>query len=112
MRKAATLLAAITVALVLAASAGAGVRKVSYLTSVVSPNEYASLTVNVSPRARCTIAVVYASGVSKARGLGAKTGGRITWRWKVGSSTTAGRWPVRINCGKSGKLNLTLRVRR
>ena len=111
MTKAATLLAALTVALVLVASGGAAVRKVSF-TSVVSPNDYASLTVNVAPRARCTIAVVYASGVSKARGLGAKTGGRITWRWKVGSSTTAERWPVRVVCGKSGKLNLTLRVRR
>ena len=73
MTKAATLLAALTVALVLVASGGAAVRKVSF-TSVVSPNDYASLTVNVAPRARCTIAVVYASGVSKARGLGAKTG--------------------------------------
>ncbi|HSF61031.1 MAG TPA: hypothetical protein VLA69_05000, partial [Gaiellaceae bacterium] len=69
MRKAATLLAAITVAVVLAASAGAAVRKVSF-TSVVSPNDYASLTVNVSPRARCTIKVVYETTVSRAKGLG------------------------------------------
>ena len=96
-------------ALVLAASANATVRKVAF-TNVVSPNDYASLTVSVSPRARCTITVIYDTTVSHARGLGPKTGGRITWRWKVGSSTHAGRWPVRVDCGKSGKLSLRLRV--
>jgi hypothetical protein len=43
------------------------------------------LTVNVSPRARCTIEVIYDTVVSKAKGLGPKTGGRITWRWRFGS---------------------------
>jgi hypothetical protein len=80
-------------------------------TATVSPNEYASLTVSVSPRARCTIRVEYDTVVSKARGLGAKTGSRLTWRWKVGSATHAGRWPVTVDCGKSGRLNLRLRVR-
>lgn len=45
-------------ALVLAASASATVRKVAF-TAVFSPNDYASLTVAVSPRARCTITVIY-----------------------------------------------------
>jgi hypothetical protein len=67
--------------------------------------------VSVSPRARCTIRVEYDTVVSKARGLGAKTGSRLTWRWKVGSATHAGRWPVTVDCGKSGRLNLRLRVR-
>jgi hypothetical protein len=109
MPRATVLLACAATALVLAVPASAAVRKVSF-TSVVSPNEYATLTVAVSPRARCTIKVTYDTVVSKARGLGPKTGGRITWRWKVGSSTHPGRWPVVVDCGRSGKLILRLRV--
>ena len=100
---------ALLLTLAITASASASVRKVSF-TSVVSPNEYASLTVRVSPRARCTIKVVYDTTVSRAQGLGPKTGSRITWRWKVGSNTNAGRWPVTVDCRKSGKLSLRLRV--
>jgi hypothetical protein len=100
----------VVAALVLAVTAGAAVRKATF-TSMVSPNDYASLTVTVSPRARCSITVVYDTVISHAKGLGAKTGTRITWRWKVGSATHAGRWPVKVDCGKSGRLNLTLRVR-
>ena len=73
-------------------------------TSVVSRNDYATLKVNVRPRARCTIKVGYPS----APGLRAKTGGLITWRWKVGSNTKLGRWPVIVNCGPTGRF--TLRV--
>jgi hypothetical protein len=98
-------------ALVLAATAGATVKKVSF-TATVSPNDYASLTVRVSPRARCTIKVVYDTVVSSAKGLGPKTGTTITWRWKVGSATNPGRWPVTVDCRKSGKLSLRLRVLR
>lgn len=103
------LVAALVLALVVTASASATVRTVRF-TKVVSPNDYASLTVRVAPRARCTIKVVYDTTVSRAKGLGAKTGGLITWRWKVGTSTNPGRWPVTVNCGKSGKLTLRLRV--
>jgi len=53
---------------------------------------------------------VYETVISKAKRLGPKTGTRITWRWKVGSSTHAGRWPVTVDCGKSGKLSLRLCV--
>ncbi len=45
-----------------------------------------------------------------AKGLGPKTGGKITWRWRVGASTHPGRWPVIVRCGKSGTLRLRLRV--
>jgi hypothetical protein len=38
----------------------------------VSPNEYAQLTVKISPRAPCTICVEYDAVVSKAKGLGPK----------------------------------------
>jgi hypothetical protein len=96
-------------ALILAAPAGAAVKKISF-TAVVSPNDHASLTVKVTPRARCSIKVVYDTVVSSAQGLRKKTGGTITWRWKVGSTTNPGRWPVTVDCGKSGKLTVRLRV--
>jgi len=80
-------------------------------TSVVSRNDYATLKVNVRPRARCTIKVVYSTGPSSAAGLRAKIGGLITWRWKVDSNTKLGRWPVIVNCGISGPSSrFTLRV--
>ena len=106
----AVVLACVSCAAFLATDAGATVRKVEF-TGVVSPNDYAELKVTVSPRARCTIKVVYDTTVSAAKGLGPKTGGTITWRWKVGSSTHSGRWPVTVDCGKSGKLTVRLRVR-
>ena len=80
-------------------------------TSVVSRNDYATLKVNVRPRARCTIKVVYSTGPSSPAGLRAKIGGLITWRWKVDSNTKLGRWPVIVDCGPSGaKSRFTLRV--
>ena len=80
-------------------------------TSVVSRNDYATLKVKVRPRARCTIQVVYSTGPSSPAGLRAKTGGLITWRWKVGSNTKLGRWPVIVNCGIGGPSSrFTLRV--
>ena len=42
--------------------------------------------------------------------LRAKIGGLITWRWKVGSNTKLGRWPVIVNCGPMARF--TLRVLR
>jgi len=105
------LLVCAAVGLVLAAPASGAVRKVAF-TGVVSPNDYAELTVKVSPRARCSITVKYDTVISQAKGLGKKTGGTITWRWKVGSTTNPGRWPVIVDCGKSGKLSLRLRVLR
>jgi hypothetical protein len=103
-------LIATALACVCVAAASAAVRKISF-TASVSPGDEAALAVAVSPRSRCTITVVYDTTVSHAAGLGAKTGTKITWRWRVGSSTHAGRWPVTVNCGKSGRLSLRLRVR-
>jgi hypothetical protein len=85
------------------------VRKVS-LTSPTRAGEDVSLTVIVSPRARCTIEVIYDRVVSRAKGLGPKSGGKITWRWRVGVGTRPGRWPVIVRCGKSGTLKLSMRV--
>ena len=96
--------------LVLAAAASAAVKRTAF-TSVVPAGEYASLTVQVTPRSRCKISVVYSSGPSRAAGLGAKTGGKITWRWRVGTNTEPGRYPVTVDCGKAGKHTAYLRVR-
>ena len=109
MRRGVALLA-VGLTLLLAASAAASVKRVAF-TSVVPAGDYASLTVQVSPRSRCTIKVVYSTGPSRAAGLGAKIGGKITWRWRVGSNTKPGRWPVTVDCGKAGKHSATLRVR-
>ena len=93
------------------------ITKVSF-TSVVSRNDYATLKVNVRPRARCTITVGYLTGPSSTAGevllgkvlllgdLRAKTGGLITWRWKVGLFTKLGRWPVTVDCGSTARLYL------
>jgi hypothetical protein len=105
----APVLAATALACVYVAPTFGAVRRISF-TSSVSPNESAALVVAVSPRARCTIKVVYDTTVSHAQGLGPKTGTRITWRWKVGSATHAGSWPVTVDCGKSGRLALRLHV--
>jgi hypothetical protein len=83
------------------------VRKVS-LTSPVRPGKEASLTVHVSPRARCTIEVGH-EGVAPT-GLRPKTGGTISWRWRVAASARPGSWPLVVQCGTSGTLKLTIRI--
>jgi hypothetical protein len=108
---AAVVLAALVGGLVLAPEALASVRRVSF-TATVPAGKYASLTVRAAPATRCTITVVYDTVTSHARGLVAKRGGTITWRWRVGTATHPGRWPVTVNCGKSGKLRLLLHVTR
>jgi hypothetical protein len=97
-------------ALTLAGTASAAVKRGAF-TGSVAQGDYASLSVTVAPKSRCTILVVYKTGASRAKGLGAKSGTTITWRWRVGSNTTPGRWPVTVDCGKAGKLAVQLRVR-
>src|SRR5262245_66321217 len=103
---------ATVVALVLllgATAAQAAVRKVS-LTSPVQAGDTAVLTVNVSPKARCSIKVTYSGLVARTGGLTPRVGGRITWRWRIAASTKPGRWPIVVTCGKSGMLRTNLRV--
>jgi hypothetical protein len=85
------------------------VRRVSF-TAVVYQGESVRLEVNVSPRTRCTITVVSPRGASHTLGLRARSGGRIVWRWRTNDRTPPGRWPVRVDCGGSGRLSLHLRV--
>ncbi len=97
-------------ALVIPAQASAAVRLVR-VTSPVSTNATASLTVVVSPASTCSIAVYYSTTPSQARGLSPKRGARITWTWKVGSRTKPGRWPIVVSCGTAGKLKTSFVVR-
>jgi hypothetical protein len=110
--KRAALTLALAFVLVLPATASARVRLVR-VTSPVSAGSYARLTVAVSPSRTCSIAVYYKTGKSKAAGLYPKRpiGGRVTWRWKVGTRTTAGRWPIVVSCGSAGRLRTSFVVR-
>jgi micrococcal nuclease len=96
-------------------AAGLSVRFVSLPSAY--RGSYATATVATKAGARCTIVVMYKSGSSKAKGLGAKTvagNGRVAWTWKVGTNTTRGSWPVTVTCKKgsaSGKATKNLVVR-
>jgi hypothetical protein len=102
---------AVVVAAVFVSAAAAAVR-VTKRPGRVSTGDLASVTVTVSPRARCTIGVYYSTTASRAAGLGAKRGTTITWTWRVGSNTKPGTWPVKVDCGKSGKTQTSITVRR
>ena len=106
---------ALIVVVVLAAvfvSAAAAAVRVTKRPGRVSTGDMASVTVAVSPKARCTIGVYYSTTASRAAGLGAKRGAKVTWTWRVGSNTKPGTWPVKIDCGKSGKAQTSVTVRR
>jgi micrococcal nuclease len=85
-------------------------------TEAVPAGAKASLTVKTAPNAACTIAVIYASGPSKAKGLEPKSSdptGQVSWTWIVGSSTTPGDRSVTVTCaagGRSGSVDETLAV--
>jgi micrococcal nuclease len=108
--KALLLLLLATLALVAPTAAQSAVR-LAEVTSPIAPGKRATVTVVVSPAARCQIAVLYKSGPSQARGLQAKSGARISWTWTVGTNTTKGRWPIVVNCGRSGTLRTAFVVR-
>ena len=103
------LLLIIGVALALPAAASARVRLVN-VTSPISHGSYATLTVNVSRTATCSITVFYKSGPSEAAGLYPKRGTRISWSWRVGTRTTPGRWPITVSCGSAGTLHTSFVV--
>lgn len=110
MRRALILVLTVAVAGVLVSSAVASVR-ITKRPGRVATGGKASVTVAVSPKARCTIGVYYSTRKSEAAGLGPKTAKTITWTWTVGSNTKPGSWPVKIDCGKAGKAQTTVTVR-
>jgi micrococcal nuclease len=70
----------------------------------VRHGQYASVSVKTKPGVLGTIEVDYKSGPSHASGLGAKTAnssGIISWRWRVGTNTTPGHYPVIIRVNGS-----------
>ena len=91
--------------------------KVKSRTETVSRGDKATVSVRTSPKAKCSIEVDYASGPSKAAGLGDKTAsatGDATWSWTVSSRTTRGTWPVSVTCGlgdRTGKAETSVTVR-
>jgi len=110
MRHSLILVLAVALAGILISSAAAIVR-VTKPPGRASPGDKAGVTVVVTPKARCTIGVYYSTRRSEARGLGPKTAKTITWTWGIGSNTKPGTWPVKIDCGKSGKAQTSVTVR-
>jgi hypothetical protein len=87
------------------------------LTAPVRPFSAATLQIQTSPDAICTMTVLSKSGPSRAEGLIPQTADRngwITWRWRVDSDATSGQWPIVVKCTKgsdSGELRTRLEVR-
>ena len=96
--------AVLGVAAAFAATNAATRARLVRVTSPVARNAHATLVAHVVTARRCTIAVLYKSGPSQARGLNPKrpVQGRVSWTWMVGGNTTLGRWPIRVSCGSAG----------
>jgi hypothetical protein len=100
----------------LAWAAGLAVSLVQ-LSTPVAPFSDATINVKTAPAASCAITVLYKSGPSRAKGFDPKLADRsgfVTWRWRVGSNTTPGQWPVVVTCehdGNRGELRTMLDVR-
>jgi hypothetical protein len=100
----------VTLALLAVAPTAAEARVRVVQSASGSPGSYATLSVDVSPSARCSITVVYKSGSSVAKGLVPKRGSRISWTWMIGTRTTPGRWPIYVSCGGAGTITTAIRV--
>lgn len=98
---------------VFAAPNTATTARLVYVTSPVSPGAHAKLVARVRPARLCTIRVYYKTTVLHARGLKARmpVRGRVSWTWMVGTNTTAGRWPIYVNCDGAGSFRTFFRVR-
>lgn len=95
------LAAGIVAAIAPAASATTLTVSWSSLSSSVKAGTYVTATVKATPAAKCGIVVKYSTTISHASGLVTKTvpsTGRLSWRWKVGTSTHAGTWRVTVTC--------------
>jgi micrococcal nuclease len=109
----AAIAALVAASAVFAAPNAATTARLVSVTSPVSPGSYATLVARVRPARRCTITVLYMSGSSHASGLYPKrpSHGRVSWTWMVGTNTTAGRWPIYVDCGSAGMFRTHFRVR-
>jgi hypothetical protein len=101
-----------------AASLGQQALKITQvsLTSPIRHGRVASIEIRTAPNALCTIAVIYKSGASRAKGLSPKQAGSqgsVAWSWIVGTRTTPGTWPIIVNCSlgnRQGKLETSFDV--
>lgn len=78
------------------------VLEITGVSSVVSPGEYAYVSIQGKPNTDYSITVTYKSGASTAEGLYTKTSdgnGNVSWEWKVGTRTSSGTYPIRISGG-------------
>ncbi len=78
------------------------VLKLVSVTSPVSRNENATLTIIGKPNTEYKISVYYSTTASTASGLEKKTSdanGNVSWTWKVGGSTNSGEHRIVISGG-------------
>ena len=92
-------------ALLSATAAQASIRKVSF-TDTARRGGWASLRFVSVPQARCKITIIHHVGRIVLR-----SEGRVhDWRWMINRREYPGLYPVRVDCGESGKLLLYLRI--
>ena len=73
------------------------------ITSPISINKTATLTVKGLPNAEHGINVYYSSGASSAAGLEKKISddsGLVSWSWKIGARVKSGTYRIVVNCGE------------
>lgn len=76
--------------------------KVLSITSPIMRNNIATVKIQGLPSTEYVIKVYYSSGASTAKGLEAKTSdenGEVSWSWKVGVRTKAGKYRIVIQGG-------------
>ncbi len=79
--------------------------------SQAKPGGTAKLKVKTQPGAICFIALCYESGLSEAKGLiehspqKVDQNGECLWRWRVGTTTALGEWPIVVIAYLDGKMN-------
>ncbi len=98
-----------------APNASVGV-SIDSLLSPVSAGSNTSLEVKTTPKANCTVSVVYNGVASTDSGLAPKVAdayGVAGWTWTVGAAVPAGSWPINVTCSyhaKSGVAKTNLQV--
>jgi hypothetical protein len=72
------------------------------ITSPITPNHTATLTVRGKPNTKYSIKVFYSTTESKAKGLESKTSdeyGLVSWDWKIGGSVKTGSYSITVSGG-------------
>ena len=81
----------------------------------VRPGKKATLVVRTKPGASVDLSVIYKSGQSQAKHLGAAVAGddgTVSWTWHVSGRTTPGQWSLRVTgAGQEGQWEHGFEVR-